>query len=163
MAQEFSDKDNVASETLAHHGHISTSSRIGHRNLVANCTRDTGHAWGLYHEHQNPAWWPEYYTEESVADDRPEGKVPFFGKADQPFGDAQWDTTRREPDWASVMIYPSFPGNADGGAGKDMAALLTKPNGDLMKPVTKLRHLDVEGLKRMYSVSQLPLGEASCR
>lgn len=48
------------------------------------------------------------------------------------------------------MIYPSFSGNADRGAGKDMAALLTKLNGDLMKPVTKLRHLDVEGLKRMY-------------
>ncbi|KAI6626255.1 hypothetical protein MCOR07_002524 [Pyricularia oryzae] len=106
-----------------------------------------GHTWGLYHEHQNPAWWPEYYTEESVADDRPEGK---------------WDTTRREPDWASVMIYPSFSGNTDRGAGKDMAALLTKPNGDLMKLVTKLRHLDVEGLKRMYSVSQLPPGEAPC-
>ncbi|KAH9434704.1 hypothetical protein MCOR27_007938 [Pyricularia oryzae] len=118
-----------------------------------------GHTWGLYHEHQNPAWWPEYYTEESVADDRPEGKAAPTGR----FGDAQWGTTRREPDWASVMIYPSFSGNADRGAGKDMAALLTKPSGDLMKLVTKLGHLDVEGLKRMYSVSQLPLGEASCR
>ncbi|KAH8841537.1 hypothetical protein MCOR14_004611 [Pyricularia oryzae] len=105
-----------------------------------------GHAWGLYHKHKNPAWRSGYYTEESVADDRPEGKAAPTGR----FGDAQWDTTRREPDWASVMIYPSFSGNADGGAEKDMAALLTKPNGDLMKPVTKLRHLDVEGLERMY-------------
>ncbi|KAL5901779.1 hypothetical protein ACKVV7_011443 [Pyricularia oryzae] len=78
-------------------------------------------------------------------------------------GDAQWDTTRKEPDWASITIYPTFSGNADKGAGKDMAALLTKPNGDMIKPVTKLSHLDVEKPEaHVQTWSQLPPGEAPC-
>ncbi|OJJ42540.1 hypothetical protein ASPZODRAFT_20311 [Penicilliopsis zonata CBS 506.65] len=30
---------------------------IGVRDMVANYAHELGHAWGLYHEHQNPAFW----------------------------------------------------------------------------------------------------------
>ncbi|KAF1930148.1 uncharacterized protein M421DRAFT_91322 [Didymella exigua CBS 183.55] len=35
---------------------------IGKQNLVANYAHQIGHAWGLYHEHQNPAWWSSEYA-----------------------------------------------------------------------------------------------------
>ncbi|KAI1373923.1 hypothetical protein F4677DRAFT_184063 [Hypoxylon crocopeplum] len=65
---------------------------------------------------------------------------------------AQWDK-KKEPDWTSIMIYPSTAGNGNAGDGTGEAILLTKPNGDVIKPVTRPSSLDVEGLRKMYKGS----------
>ncbi|KAK4465899.1 hypothetical protein QBC42DRAFT_168049 [Cladorrhinum samala] len=42
---------------------ISTRSDVAHLNVLANFAHELGHAWGLYHEHQNPFFWsPPYYN-----------------------------------------------------------------------------------------------------
>lgn len=60
---------------------------------------------------------------------------------------------KREPDWTSIMIYPSTAGNGGAGDGKDNAIMLTKPDGDVIKPVTRVSSLDAEGLRKMYKGS----------
>lgn len=40
---------------------LSTRDDIHHLNVVANFAHEMGHAWGLYHEHQNPKFWGPPY------------------------------------------------------------------------------------------------------
>ncbi|KFY10846.1 hypothetical protein V491_07447 [Pseudogymnoascus sp. VKM F-3775] len=42
---------------------LTDSLEIGLLNRVANYAHEMGHAWGLHHEHQNPAYWGEPYSE----------------------------------------------------------------------------------------------------
>ncbi|KAI9158366.1 hypothetical protein HJFPF1_06360 [Paramyrothecium foliicola] len=37
--------------------HLSTKEDVGMLDVVANVAHELGHAWGLYHEHQNPNFW----------------------------------------------------------------------------------------------------------
>ncbi|KAI8959038.1 hypothetical protein F5Y11DRAFT_16891 [Daldinia sp. FL1419] len=64
----------------------------------------------------------------------------------------QWDK-KSQPDYTSIMIYPSTAGNGNTGSGTGQAILLTKPNGDVIKPVTRPSSLDIEGLRKMYKGS----------
>lgn len=41
---------------------LTTSVNMGMLDQVANFAHELGHAWGLYHEHQNPAFWNEFAT-----------------------------------------------------------------------------------------------------
>lgn len=50
------------------------------------------------------------------------------------------------------MIYPSSAGSIDASTGKDAAIVLKKPNGDVIKPVLKPSTLDIEGLRKIYTV-----------
>ncbi|KAI2778252.1 hypothetical protein F4815DRAFT_251511 [Daldinia loculata] len=70
----------------------------------------------------------------------------------------QWDK-KKQPDWTSIMIYPSTAGNGNTGDGTDQAILLTKPNGDVIKAVTKPSSLDVEGLRKMYGSPKKTVGQ----
>ncbi|KAK4040083.1 hypothetical protein C8A01DRAFT_15991 [Parachaetomium inaequale] len=67
------------------------------------------------------------------------------------------DDGRNEPDWDSIMLYPSHAG------GKIVAGVkqvvLTKRNGDLIQPVFKPSKRDVAGLKKMYGVKSSFLGK----
>ena len=54
--------------------HLSTLESIGMLDLVANVAHELGHAWGLYHEHQNPNFWVT-----NVEDQFPEGDGPIWG------------------------------------------------------------------------------------
>ncbi|KAG7294073.1 hypothetical protein NEMBOFW57_004135 [Staphylotrichum longicolle] len=36
---------------------------IGKENVVAKYAHEMGHSWGLHHEHQNPKWWDEKFTQ----------------------------------------------------------------------------------------------------
>ncbi|KAH7035725.1 uncharacterized protein B0I36DRAFT_347460 [Microdochium trichocladiopsis] len=44
---------------------LSSVSNVGQLNRVANWAHEVGHAWGLYHEHQNPAFWNYPYAHTS--------------------------------------------------------------------------------------------------
>lgn len=162
---------------------------IGKQNLVANYAHQMGHAWGLHHEHQNPAWWSSEYAAaggnvfsssnfkcEKLADyakvsqtltaeqmkkactSRAFAKANRFSAAEfLPFIDStayRTSKTATEPDWDSIMIYDSNMGSA-----------LTKPNGDAIKQVLAPSQHDVEGLKKLYSISTSsrfnPLGSKS--
>ncbi|KAK8042257.1 hypothetical protein PG993_006780 [Apiospora rasikravindrae] len=57
------------------------------------------------------------------------------------------------------MIYPSTAGNGGAGDGTDQAILLTKPGGEVIKPVTKPSALDVEGLRKMYNAPKKSIGK----
>ncbi len=37
--------------------HLSDSFAVGNRNPGVNAAHEIGHAWGLFHEHQNEKWW----------------------------------------------------------------------------------------------------------
>jgi hypothetical protein len=62
--------------------------------------------------------------------------------------------TATEPDWSSIMIYDS-----------EMGSALTKPNGDAIPQVLSPSQQDVDGLGRLYGISQSsnfnPLGSKS--
>ncbi|KAK7969465.1 hypothetical protein PG996_002094 [Apiospora saccharicola] len=72
----------------------------------------------------------------------------------------QWQK-KKEPDWNSLMIYPSSSGSIDGSTGKDAAIILKKPNGDVIKPALKPSSLDIEGLRKMYQAPRSTLGSFS--
>ncbi|WYZ42084.1 hypothetical protein EsH8_V_000979 [Colletotrichum jinshuiense] len=66
---------------------LSTRDDVGQLNIVANFAHEVGHAWGLYHEHQNPLFWRYPYGTSS--DNILEGTV---------FGD-YWDCTALKDYW----------------------------------------------------------------
>jgi hypothetical protein len=41
---------------------LSDSTSVGMLEVIPNYAHEMGHAWGLLHEHQNPAWWTDPYT-----------------------------------------------------------------------------------------------------
>ncbi|KAI6779852.1 uncharacterized protein J7T54_003776 [Emericellopsis cladophorae] len=55
--------------------HLSTPESIGMLDLNANVAHELGHAWGLYHEHQNPNFWVTSVTD-AFPEDPEEG--PWF-------------------------------------------------------------------------------------
>ncbi|KAG7286883.1 hypothetical protein NEMBOFW57_009201 [Staphylotrichum longicolle] len=60
------------------------------------------------------------------------------------------DGDKSEPDWDSIMLYPSNAGGRTVGGVKQN--VITKPNGDLIQPNSKPSQQDVKGLKKMYGV-----------
>ncbi|KAK4154118.1 hypothetical protein C8A00DRAFT_14756 [Chaetomidium leptoderma] len=60
------------------------------------------------------------------------------------------DDGQSEPDWLSIMLYPSNAGGKTVGGVKQN--VITKLNGDLIGPVSKPSKRDVQGLKKMYGV-----------
>ncbi|KAK6063920.1 hypothetical protein SCUP234_09199 [Seiridium cupressi] len=40
---------------------LSDDATIGMKSAVSNIAHELGHAWGMYHEHQNPYFWPTSY------------------------------------------------------------------------------------------------------
>ncbi|KAL1957766.1 hypothetical protein VTO42DRAFT_5484 [Malbranchea cinnamomea] len=61
----------------------------------------------------------------------------------------QWDDSRKEPDYESIMIYPSMAGGK-GTAPNKQLVLLKKPDGDPIQPVSRPSQFDVKGLYHMY-------------
>ncbi|KAK3292953.1 uncharacterized protein B0H64DRAFT_434245 [Chaetomium fimeti] len=61
------------------------------------------------------------------------------------------DDERNEPDWESIMLYPSNAGGRVDASGQKLN-VLTKRNGDLIDPVSKPSRRDIAGLKKMYGV-----------
>lgn len=45
---------------------LTTSTGMGMLDQVANFAHELGHAWGLYHEHQNPAFWSKGSVENGL-------------------------------------------------------------------------------------------------
>lgn len=41
---------------------LTDSAEVGMLNSISNVAHEIGHAWGLYHEHQNPNFWEEPYA-----------------------------------------------------------------------------------------------------
>ena len=50
-------RENPDNQVLGPSMHLSTVEGIGMLDIVANVAHELGHAWGLYHEHQNPNFW----------------------------------------------------------------------------------------------------------
>lgn len=62
-----------------------------------------------------------------------------------------FDDGRSEPDWNSIMIYPSDCGGVLVGGVKQN--VLTRRNGDLIPKNLRPSARDVEGLKKLYGVN----------
>ncbi|KAK3395014.1 hypothetical protein B0H63DRAFT_445088 [Podospora didyma] len=63
----------------------------------------------------------------------------------------QWDQSRQEPDWDSIMLYPSDAGGRPANGGGKAKILFKNRNGDEILPVVKPSQRDVAGLRKMYS------------
>ncbi|KAK4143424.1 uncharacterized protein C8A04DRAFT_28849 [Dichotomopilus funicola] len=167
---------------------------VGMGNVVANYAHEMGHSWGLHHEHQNPKWWSETFTQVERTNyffsednficenlrDFDEQMAPYAndpeyirrGKRNEicrdrakasrakfaggfnyiPITDEPGtiDDERSEPDWQSIMLYPSNAGGKVVGGVKQN--VLTKPDGSIIDPVSRPSKRDVAGLKKMYGV-----------
>lgn len=92
--------------------------------------------------------------EQRLARDRP---ADFFGAANiLPIRvgrlNSVWDDGRSEPDWNSIMMYPS---NCGGTVVNGVAQnVLTKIGGELITQNGRPTQRDVEGLKKLYSVRE---------
>ncbi|OAA80521.1 Metallopeptidase, catalytic domain protein [Akanthomyces lecanii RCEF 1005] len=170
---------------------LSDLTTMGMKNVVSNYAHEMGHAWGLFHEHQNPMFWSSDYSsferdkaffgkdnwncknlldyEAAVARvdandklqdyEKPKHKewlctkrsialtYDFSGHDYLPIEHAKWEQGRKEPDYDSIMIYPS-----DCGAKPGTKILLQKPSGKDIDPVYKPTKNDVKGLKTLYSM-----------
>ncbi|KAL6863382.1 hypothetical protein ACO1O0_003634 [Amphichorda felina] len=76
-------RENPDNQILGPTMHLSTMEGIGMLDLVANVAHELGHAWGLYHEHQNPNFWVTSVDDQFPPDGGPiwasyNGDVPVF-------------------------------------------------------------------------------------
>lgn len=172
---------------------LTANLNVGKRSLVANFAHLMGvstfhinlrrtlmvnqHAWGLHHEHQNPAWWSSEYA---AADGKVFSSANF--KCEQ-LADYASVSTRLTPEHMkkactsrafakanqfSAAEYLPFTDSTAYRASSTatepdwdsimiydvtMGTALTKPNGDPIKQVLAPSPKDVEGLKKLYGVS----------
>ena len=88
--QPVDERWNRNNPNAAVHGpsmHLSTREDVGMLDAVANVAHELGHAWGLYHEHQNPNFWVTTFEDTFPDDPRAprwpslNGDVPMFTPA----------------------------------------------------------------------------------
>ncbi|KAF1357175.1 hypothetical protein EJ07DRAFT_181349 [Lizonia empirigonia] len=155
---------------------LTADGNIGKQNLVANFAHQMGHAWGLHHEHQNPAWWSSDYaaadgnifsasnfkcenladyssvSQTLSADDMKACTSRAFAKAHR-FSAAEYlpitDSTAYRA--SKKFTEPGWESIMIYGSG--IESVLTKPNGDQIKQNLAPSQQDVQGLKQLYSVS----------
>ncbi|KAF1359806.1 hypothetical protein EJ07DRAFT_28112, partial [Lizonia empirigonia] len=171
---------------------------IGKQNLVANYAHQMGvsssvpspdHAWGLYHEHQNPAWWSSDYAAAggsifSSSNFKCE-KLPDYASVSQKLTAEQMKKACTSRAYAktyrfSAAEYLPITDSTAYRASKtatepdwssimiydsQMGSALTKPNGEEITQVLFPSQQDVDGLKKLYGVSPSskfnPLGSKS--
>ncbi|EMD86345.1 hypothetical protein COCC4DRAFT_71263 [Bipolaris maydis ATCC 48331] len=162
---------------------------IGKQNLVANFAHQMGHAWGLHHEHQNPAFWSSDYA---AAGGNVFGASNFKCQNLKDYASVAATLTADQMKKActsrafakahrfSAAEYLPFADSTAYRASKSvtepdwdsimiydsgMGSVLTKPNGDQIKQVLAPSQRDVEGLKLLYGISPKskfnPLGSKS--
>ncbi|KAH6879204.1 hypothetical protein BKA58DRAFT_453453 [Alternaria rosae] len=162
---------------------------IGKQNLVANYAHQMGHAWGLHHEHQNPAFWSSDYAAAggnvfSSSNFKCEN-LKDYASVSATLSAEQMKKACTSRAFAksyrfSAAEYLPFTDSTAYRASKSvsepdwdsimiydsgMGSVLTKPNGEQIKQVLAPSQRDVEGLKQLYGVSPEskfnPLGSKS--